>query len=83
MLNTVDFPTFGWPTSAELEGLRNAWFEAPNDTARAEIGKRMQRQAFQDVPYVPLGQFFSPTAYKAELQGVLKGVALFYGVKRA
>ncbi len=74
---------FGWPTSPELESLRNAWFEAPDDAARADLGRRMQRQAFQDVPYVPLGQFFSPTAYKAELQGVLKGVALFYGIKRA
>ena len=42
----------------------------------------MQRQAFVDVPYVPLGQFFSPTAYRADLDGVLKGVALFYGVRR-
>jgi peptide/nickel transport system substrate-binding protein len=74
---------FGWPTSAALEGLRNAWFAATDDAARADIGRRMQRQAFQDVPYIPVGQFFSPTAYKADLQGVLKGVALFYGVKRS
>jgi peptide/nickel transport system substrate-binding protein len=73
---------FGWPTSPELEALRNAWFDAPDDAARADIGRRMQRQAFEDVPYVPLGQFFSPTALRSDLDGMLKGVALFYGIKR-
>lgn len=74
---------FGWPTSAELEALRNAWFEAPDDAARAEIGRKMQLAAFRDVPYVPLGQFFSPTATRSDLDGMLKGVALFYNIKRA
>lgn len=74
---------FGWPTSAELEALRDSWFEAPDDAARAEIGRKMQLAAFRDVPYVPLGQFFSPTALRAELDGMLKGVALFYNIRRA
>jgi peptide/nickel transport system substrate-binding protein len=73
---------FGWPTSPELEALRNSWFEAPDDTARAEIGRKMQLQAFQDVPYIPLGQFFSPTALRGDLDGMLKGVALFYNIRR-
>lgn len=74
---------FGWPSAPELERLRNTWFDATDDAARAEIGRRMQRQAFEDVPYVPLGQFFSPTALRADLEGMLKGVALFYGIRRA
>jgi peptide/nickel transport system substrate-binding protein len=73
---------FGWPTAPELERMRNAWFEAPDDAARARIGREMQRQCFEDVPYIPLGQFFSPTALRAELDGMLKGVALFYNVRR-
>jgi peptide/nickel transport system substrate-binding protein len=73
---------FGWPTAPELEALRNAWFEATDDSARAEIGRRMQRQCFEDVPYIPLGQFFSPTALRADLDGMLKGVALFYNIRR-
>jgi peptide/nickel transport system substrate-binding protein len=43
----------------------------------------MQRVAFDQVPYIPLGQFFSPTALRADLEGMLKGVALFYGIRRA
>jgi peptide/nickel transport system substrate-binding protein len=73
---------FGWPTAPELERLRNAWFDAPDDAARAAIGVAMQRQAFSDVPYVPLGQFFSPTALRSDLNGMLKGIALFYNIKR-
>ena len=73
---------FGWPTSPELERMRDAWFDETDDAARAATGRAMQARAFEDVPYVPLGQFFSPTAYRADLDGMLKGVALFYGLKR-
>jgi len=40
--------------------------------AQKKIGSEMQRQAFIDVPYVPLGVFYQPTAYKKELTGVLQ-----------
>lgn len=74
---------FGWPTSPEIERLRDSWFEAPDDAARAALGRQIQRQCFEDVPYIPLGQFFSPTALRADLTGMLQGVALFYGIRRA
>lgn len=74
---------FGWPTIPRLEALRDSWFVAPDDAARAGIGREMQRVAFEQVPYVPLGQFFSPTVLRSELEGMLKGVALFYGIRRA
>ena len=62
--------------------MRDEWFDLTDDAARAEIGRKMQAQAFQDVPYVPLGQFFSPTAYRADLSGVQRGFALFWNVRR-
>ncbi|TCH97344.1 ABC transporter substrate-binding protein [Roseococcus sp. SYP-B2431] len=73
---------FGWPSVPELETLRDTWFDAPDDAARAQIGRQMQRAAFDQVPYVPLGQFFSPTALRANLEGMLQGVALFYNIRR-
>ena len=43
----------------------------------------MQVQAFEDVPVLPTGMYFSPTAYRSNLTGVIKsGVALMWGVKR-
>ncbi|KAA2214006.1 ABC transporter substrate-binding protein [Teichococcus oryzae] len=74
--------TFGWSTSPELEALRDEWFAAPDAAAQKAIGVRAQRQAFIDVPYVPLGLFYQPTAYRKELAGVLKGLPLFWNVRR-
>ena len=72
----------GWPSSPRLEELRTAWFEAPDLVAQQRISAEMQVQAFQDVPYMPVGQFFQPTAYRRNLAGVLNGFATFWNVKR-
>ncbi len=73
---------FGWSRSPELERLRAEWLVAPDDAARLSIAKQMQRQAFIDVPYVPLGLFFQPTAYKTDLTGIIQGPPLFWNVRR-
>lgn len=77
-----DRATFGWARSPELEALRDSWFTAPDAAAQREIGIKAQRQAFIDVPYVPLGLFYQPTAYKKELTGMLKGLPLFWHLRR-
>jgi peptide/nickel transport system substrate-binding protein len=73
---------FGWPTAPKLEELRNAWFDASDAAAQKAIGRDIQLQAFQDVPYLPVGQYFQATAYRRDLTGVLKGLPLFWNVKR-
>jgi len=50
--------------------------------AQRQIAARMQDQAFVDVPYMPVGQFFQPTAYRRTLTGVLNGFATFWNVRR-
>jgi peptide/nickel transport system substrate-binding protein len=76
--------SFGWPTAPEIEKLRDQWlFEANDDAARKELGRAIQRQAFIDVPYIPLGLWYQNTAYRANLTGVLKGLPLFWNVRRA
>ncbi len=51
----------------------------------AEVAGRAdsQLQAFQDVPYIPLGQYFMPTAYQANLTGVLQGSPVFWNYQRS
>ena len=73
----------GWPTSAKLEELRNRWLEAPDLAAQKKICVEMQLQAFQDVPYIPLGQYAVPTAYQANLTGVLDGNPKFWNIRRS
>lgn len=74
--------TVGWPTSARIEELRNAWFAADSLAARQKVAEQLQLQAFQDVPYIPLGQWRSPSAHRTDLQGILTGLALFWNIRR-
>lgn len=72
----------GWPTSETIEALRDQWLDAPDTAARKKLADDLQRQAFIDLPYVPLGQYFNQTSYKPSLTGVLDGVPVFWNVKK-
>lgn len=72
----------GWPNSPQLEELRNAWLEAPDLPTQQQLAVKIQLQAFQDVPYIPLGLVYWPTAYRTDLTNVLSGLALFWNVRR-
>jgi peptide/nickel transport system substrate-binding protein len=74
---------FGWPTAPKLEELRNTWFEALDFPAQLAVAKQIQVEAFQDVPYLPLGEYLQPTSYTASLKGVLPGMPIFWNVERA
>jgi peptide/nickel transport system substrate-binding protein len=73
----------GWPSDPKIEEMRDAWFTAPDLAAQQKLAREMQRQALQDVPYIPLGQYFQPTAYQANLTGVLSGSPVFWNIRRA
>ena len=70
-------------TAPRIEALRDAWIDAPDDAAQRRLAAEIQVQAMEDVPYIPLGQFFQPTAYRATLSGVLKGPTVFWNIRRA
>jgi peptide/nickel transport system substrate-binding protein len=72
----------GWPDSPKMEAMRDAWLAAPDVETQKRIAREIQLEAFQVVPYIPLGQMFAPMAYKKELTGILDGYALFWNVKR-
>ncbi len=73
---------FGWPTEPKLEQLREAWFGAKDLAEQKTIAEAIQREALTSVPYIPAGQNFQPTAFRAELLGQLEGFALFWNVRR-
>ena len=74
---------FGWPTAPRLEELRDAWLAAPDTAARQRISADLQAQAFEDVPFLPLGEFMQPTAWSRTLTGGLQGMPLFWNIRRA
>jgi peptide/nickel transport system substrate-binding protein len=73
---------FGWPDSPRLEALRQDWIAAPDLGAQVAICADIQRQAFLDVPCIPLGEYRALTAHQADLSGFAPGTPLFFGVKR-
>jgi peptide/nickel transport system substrate-binding protein len=74
----------GWPTSPRIEALRAAWLDAGNIDEQRRICVELQMQLWQDVPYIPMGEYWQSTAYRKDLLDVLPGCfAVFYGVRRA
>ena len=74
----------GWPTNPRMEELRRAWIFAPDASAQAAIGAQIEQEAFASVPYVPLGQYTVPTAFRRNITGVMQSLApFFWGVSKA
>jgi peptide/nickel transport system substrate-binding protein len=74
---------FGWPTSPELEALRDEWFFAPTEAAQKRICQEMQRVAWQQVPFLPLGHWIAPTAMRDNLRSVVPApFPIFWNVRR-
>lgn len=72
----------GWCDSPRIEKLREDWLAAPGVEAQVEIARNLQQQAFEDVPYVPLGQVAQLTALRSDLSGMIKGVPVFWNIRR-
>jgi peptide/nickel transport system substrate-binding protein len=73
---------YGWPTSLAIEALRERWFDALDLAAQKAICAEIQVQAFLDLPYFPLGQFYPTVAFRADLTGIWGGQPLFWNVRR-
>lgn len=74
---------FGWPEAPKLEALRDQWFDAPNLEEQQRIGREIQQQFFVDLPFYPLGQYLVDSAWRSNLTGHRKGMALPLNVRRA
>jgi peptide/nickel transport system substrate-binding protein len=62
---------YGWPSNAPYEALRTQWADADTLEDRQQIAKKMQQLAWDFVPTIELGQYFSPVAYRANVKGIL------------
>jgi peptide/nickel transport system substrate-binding protein len=73
---------FGWPDIPQLEKLSTDWMRATDQTKRKQLADEVQKVALSEGAYVPWGEWFSPTAYRKNVQGVLKfGAPVFWNVK--
>jgi peptide/nickel transport system substrate-binding protein len=74
---------FGWPDDPKIEALREAWFNAPDLAAQKKVGVDIQLQAFDNIPYYPLGAAQNATAFQQDITGVLEGFVTFWNVRRS
>ena len=74
---------FGWPDLPKLEAIRLSWFDAPDLPTQQKIARAMQLQALEDVPYVPMGMYDQPTAFRKNIAGIPDGFPQFYGVTKS
>jgi peptide/nickel transport system substrate-binding protein len=63
---------FGWPTSPRLRDSRDAWLDAADQPAQQRIANEIQRTVWDEVPYIPVGQWTLPIAHRANLTGLVR-----------
>jgi peptide/nickel transport system substrate-binding protein len=73
---------FGWASSPKVEELKMQWLDTEDLGAQKQIAEAIQRQWWIDVPHIPIGQWFQPTAWQNTLDGMLDGFPVFWGIKR-
>jgi peptide/nickel transport system substrate-binding protein len=75
---------FGWAEDAKIEELKDAFLRASSPEEQKQIAEEIQKEAYDQVIYVPLGQFFAPSAWRKSLTGVLDGPAtpIFWNIDK-
>jgi peptide/nickel transport system substrate-binding protein len=76
---------FGWAEDAKIEALKETFARAGTLDEQKKIAADIQKEAYDQVIYVPLGQFFGPSAWRKSLTGVLDGPAtpIFWNIDKS
>ncbi len=61
---------FGWPTDPEIERMRNAWIDASDEPERKRLADALQVRAMETIPFIPLGYYWQPSAWRRNVTGV-------------
>src|SRR6202171_1897250 len=76
---------FGWPDDPKMEALRDAFARSLSPEEQKKIAADIQKEAYDQVIYVPLGQYLAPSAWRKSLSGVLDGPAtpIFWNIDKS
>ncbi|MGT2501275.1 ABC transporter substrate-binding protein [Bradyrhizobium guangxiense] len=76
---------FGWADDPKIEQLKDAFVRAPSLDEQKKIAADIQKEAYEQVIYIPLGQYQTPSGWRKSLTGVLDGPAtpLFWNVDKS
>ena len=75
---------FGWAEDAKVEQLRDAFARAGTPEEQKKIAADLQKHAYEQVIYIPLGQYLAPSAWSTKLSGVIGGPAtpVFWNIEK-
>src|SRR3979490_511615 len=76
---------FGWAEDAKIEQLKDAYARSSSPEEQKKIAADIQKEAYDQVIYVPLGQYLAPSVWRKSLTGVLDGPAtpIFWNIDKS
>jgi len=76
---------FGWAEDAKVEALRDAFARSSSPEEQKKIADEIQKENYDQVIYIPLGQYLIPSAWRKSLTGVLDGPAtpIFWNIDKS
>jgi len=76
---------FGWAENAKIEELKDKFARSGSPEEQKKIAAEIQKEAYEQVIYVPLGQYLAPSAWRKSLTGVLDGPAtpIFWNIDKS
>ena len=78
-ITTCDGRNFvGWPCDQMEEDMRIAYIKEANPAKQRALLEQMHTRQWDQVPYVPLGQFKQPFIWRKTVSGVVKANTLVY-----
>jgi peptide/nickel transport system substrate-binding protein len=66
---------FGWAEDARIEQLRDQFARASTPDEQKKVAAEIQKENYEKVIYVPLGQYLVPSGWRKSISGVLDGPA--------
>jgi peptide/nickel transport system substrate-binding protein len=76
---------FGWSDDPKMESLRDAFVRVSSVEDQRKIAAELQKEVYDEVIYVPLGQYRFPSVWRKSLSGILDGPAppVFWNIDKS
>jgi len=76
---------FGWSDDPKIEQLKDAFARSTSLDEQKKIAAEIQKEVYDQVILIPVGQFLQPSAWRTSITGVLGGPAtpVFWNMEKA
>jgi peptide/nickel transport system substrate-binding protein len=76
---------FGWAEDAKIEQMKDAFARSSSPEEQKKIAADIQKEVYDQVIYIPLGQYRVANAWRKSLSGVLDGPAtpVFWNIDKS